>query len=237
LSNDEEKNNSLLEMFDFLFGKFYELIQRIKNYSISNNSEEINNSVTLNQLKFDLKDWIKVWDNFVNPTPDRLNDEQVNKLIETMKTKNGRKQIESIIGYEQIKMLEEMTAKNKMASNLNENFQSSLKFNQRKLLNDLTSNTYKPITPYQHVLVYHVPEFLEKHLELNLFNTQGLEKLNDFTTIDYMSATNRGHSRTWYLTQLFEKRNRIDFYQLNISETELKHKEKTLADINRDFNV
>ena len=55
-----------------------------------------------------------------------------------------------------------------------------LKDNLHKWLT-LFAKTYqsKNITPYIHAFVHHVPEFLEKYGNLNFFNQQGLEKLND----------------------------------------------------------
>ena len=36
----------------------------------------------------------------------------------------------------------------------------------------------KKVTPYMHVLVFHVPEMLRKHGSISVFEQQGLERLN-----------------------------------------------------------
>lgn len=37
------------------------------------------------------------------------------------------------------------------------------------------------ITPYMHIMVYHVPEFIEKYKSLKMFSGQSLEKTIDLT--------------------------------------------------------
>ena len=71
------------------------------------------------------------------------------------------------------------------------------------------------ITPYVHAFVFHVPEFIEKYDDVNIFNMQGLEKLNDFSTIYYHRSTNKQRKNKKYLIQLLQKRNRIEFFTLN----------------------
>ena len=41
----------------------------------------------------------------------------------------------------------------------------------------------KDVTPYMHCLAMHTSQFLKLHSNLGMFNQQGLEKLNDFTTV------------------------------------------------------
>ena len=67
----------------------------------------------------------------------------------------------------------------------------------------------KNVTPYIHVLVAHVPEFLEIYGTIVAFSQQGLEKLNDEITQDYFRSTNHrdGHES---LKQLLLKRNRLE---------------------------
>ncbi len=67
-------------------------------------------------------------------------------------------------------------------------------------------------TPYIHILVHHVPEFLRLHGNLQTFNCQGLEKLNHLIKCSYFSNSNK-HSNV-YLRQLVEKRNREEFSEL-----------------------
>ena len=71
------------------------------------------------------------------------------------------------------------------------------------------------ITPYVHAFVFHVPEFLEKYHDINVFNLQGLEKLNDLSTIYYQRSTNKQRKNKSYLLQLLQKRNRIEFFKLS----------------------
>ena len=40
----------------------------------------------------------------------------------------------------------------------------------------------KDVTPYMHILLYHVPEVLQRYGTIAIFNQQGLEKLNDELT-------------------------------------------------------
>ena len=37
-------------------------------------------------------------------------------------------------------------------------------------------------SPYVHIFVFHVPEFLTRHGSINLYNCEGLEKLNYIIT-------------------------------------------------------
>jgi hypothetical protein len=50
------------------------------------------------------------------------------------------------------------------------------------------------ISPYVHAWTWHIPEMLEKHINLNYYNQQGLEKLNDFIRNDYFRSTNRNRT-------------------------------------------
>ena len=91
----------------------------------------------------------------------------------------------------------------------------------------LVSFESKEITPYLHILVAHLHEFKALHGSVNNFNQQGLEKLNDRTTMEYFRATNknkRGRRRAYenddeadviednfdkiWLIQMLELRNR-----------------------------
>ena len=47
------------------------------------------------------------------------------------------------------------------------------------------------VNPYLHILVAHLHEFKMIHGSVNNFNQQGLEKLNDRTTMEYFRATNK----------------------------------------------
>jgi hypothetical protein len=85
-------------------------------------------------------------------------------------------------------------------------------------LNDNDNN----ITPYVHAFVFHVPDFLRTYHDVNQFNMQGLEKLNDMATKYYHNSTNK--KKGAYLGQLISKRNRIEFFNLGGQLEELDEK-------------
>ena len=69
------------------------------------------------------------------------------------------------------------------------------------------------ISPYLHCFVCHMHEFRLLHQDFNLFNQQGLEKLNDITSEQVFKGTNRKRKESGkisYLQQLMYKRNRLD---------------------------
>ena len=68
------------------------------------------------------------------------------------------------------------------------------------------------ISPYVHSFVSHCPDMLEKHLNLYMYNQEGMEMLNNFIKIYYIRCTNK---RNKYLYQIINKRNRIEFFDLN----------------------
>ena len=59
----------------------------------------------------------------------------------------------------------------------------------------------------------HIPEFLYKYGSLVKFTQQGLEKLNDQATVDYAKSTNHNFRNLEALTQLLQKRNRIEYLE------------------------
>lgn len=71
-----------------------------------------------------------------------------------------------------------------------------------------TTYQTKDVTPYMHAMAMHVPEFLKLYKGIVLFTQQGLEKLNDITTIHFQHSSN--HRELEVLKQLLEKRNRIE---------------------------
>ena len=71
----------------------------------------------------------------------------------------------------------------------------------------------KNVTPYMHIMAMHVPEFLLKYKTLVIFTQQGMEKLNDQTTIDFAKSTNHNYHNLEALKQLVDKRNRIEYLQ------------------------
>jgi hypothetical protein len=77
------------------------------------------------------------------------------------------------------------------------------------------------IGPYLHNFCFHLPELIERHRNLNLFNTQGLEKLNHFCSNYYHSCTNKHNTAKKYLRQLITKRTRIEYIRLEFEEEEI----------------
>ena len=77
---------------------------------------------------------------------------------------------------------------------------------------------YRPnnITPYIHAFVYHIPEFLKLHKNINLFNLEGLEKLNHVTSLSYHRCNNKHFSDKSFLKQLIQKMNRMEFLRLGL---------------------
>lgn len=61
-----------------------------------------------------------------------------------------------------------------------------------------------------HILAQHVPDFLHIYKSINQFTQQGMEKLNDQTTLDFAKSTNHNYHNLDALKQLIQKRNRID---------------------------
>ena len=87
---------------------------------------------------------------------------------------------------------------------------------------DLIEKENQTIPVYVHIMVYHVPEFISKYKNLNLFSTQGLEKLNDQTKSYYFRQTN--HINQQALSQLMEKKNRMELNLFNVTYSEINAK-------------
>lgn len=93
------------------------------------------------------------------------------------------------------------------------------------------------ITPYMHLLVSHIKELISIHKNIDRFNCEGLEKLNDFLKISYNRSSNKKNENKIYLRQLLEKRNRLEFKTLEISEISLNHYKKSFLSTNCKTNV
>ena len=91
--------------------------------------------------------------------------------------------------------------------------------------------SHEDMTPYIHVFVYHLHEFVQLYGNINLFNLQGLEKKNDIVTTQFHHTTNR-HKKTTksqtiakstgvdYLKQLLSINNRLDILSCsNLNKT------------------
>ena len=70
------------------------------------------------------------------------------------------------------------------------------------------------VTPYIHVFACHLHEFQELYGNVNLFNQQVVEKLNDIITIDYFRSSNRSNK---CLSQILQKRIRISNFEMQIN--------------------
>ena len=66
----------------------------------------------------------------------------------------------------------------------------------------------KDVTPYIHCFAMHISEFISLYGSIAMFTQQGLEKLNDLTTIYFQHFTN--HHGQDALRQILEKRNHIE---------------------------
>ncbi|XP_069103679.1 uncharacterized protein [Argopecten irradians] len=80
----------------------------------------------------------------------------------------------------------------------------------------------RDITPYMHILFYHVAELIEIHGNISKFTQQGLEKMNDVCTKAYFRSTN--HKNNTALKQILEKQNRQHLLEHNFRD-----KEKTVT--------
>jgi hypothetical protein len=74
------------------------------------------------------------------------------------------------------------------------------------------------VTPYIHAFVCHLHEFIELYSDINAFNLQGLEKLNEMTTGQYFKSTNKHNDA---LEQILKKRNRMEYLKLFVADTDL----------------
>jgi hypothetical protein len=217
LSEDRNQNDDEKIMLDYIFGKFWKCFIKIKNY------EE--NETLLNEIETELKEWVIVYEKYINPTINKLSVMELNSLKEMFQNRNNqfllqKGIISNILNINQIKIL-------KSKENNPNRFFETLDYSQKVSITDLLKE-YKPITPYIHEFVFHIPEFLRLYKDVNIFNTEGLEKLNDFTTEDYFKSTNRKFNnenrqieKIEYIRQLMNKKNRVDLYQLNFGLEDL----------------
>ena len=86
------------------------------------------------------------------------------------------------------------------------------------------------LSPYLHIFSYHMKELLELHGNINLYNTQGLERLNSTQSSIYFRTSNKNPfdksiestEQSTYIKQIVDIKNRNDFHTLNGSLTDLK---------------
>ena len=82
----------------------------------------------------------------------------------------------------------------------------------------LTIYNKTTVTPYIHAFVSHLHEFVELYKDINAFNLQGLERLNEMTTSQYFKGTNKGDTA---LHQIMRKRNRMEYLRLFIDDPDM----------------
>ena len=63
------------------------------------------------------------------------------------------------------------------------------------------------VTPYIHIFVSHFHEFMELHGDQNIFNQEGLERLNYDVRQIYHKSTNKKES---YIDQIMKKIKRLE---------------------------
>jgi hypothetical protein len=79
------------------------------------------------------------------------------------------------------------------------------------LKNYLNFHFEKTVTPYIHVFCNHLHEFINVHGDVNVFNLEGLEKLNDISTIEFFRSSNRWLERkSNFLIQIIKRRSRLE---------------------------
>ncbi len=93
------------------------------------------------------------------------------------------------------------------------------KYSKKWIDSYLEINEKKKITPYIHLFIHHIPEFVQKFKNLNLYSMQALEKLNSVTKTHFFFNTNK--KTDTFVKQLLEKANRLEFINLNVSMKEL----------------
>ena len=63
-----------------------------------------------------------------------------------------------------------------------------------------------------HVFGEHLWQMVQIHDDINLYTMQGLEKLNDLTTLAYFGSSNKHSGKeNGCEAQILNKRNRVDF--------------------------
>ena len=96
------------------------------------------------------------------------------------------------------------------------------KLNEKIIINEKIKqwlNDYlrveKTITPYIHIFIIHMDEFLEKFENINHFSMQGLEKLNYISKIHYFRQSNRQFRKDNKFTlTMIQKINRLEVIRL-----------------------
>lgn len=91
----------------------------------------------------------------------------------------------------------------------------------------------KNITPYIHIFVHHIGDFIIRHGDINLFNLQGLEYKQHVQSINYHRSSNKKFNdkknskiKKNYIRQCFEKVNRMEVHSVINKEIPKKIKAK-----------
>jgi hypothetical protein len=91
--------------------------------------------------------------------------------------------------------------------------------------------TQTNVTPYIHMFNYHLMDQYKKYGNINFFNTQGIEKLNDISTQDFFKATNKKE----YCAQILQRYLRLDFLD-SILKFKPKRKYTRLSNLDNSSN-
>ena len=76
-----------------------------------------------------------------------------------------------------------------------------------------------------------------RHKNLNFYNQQGMEKLNDFIRLYYFRSSNKKRNDNKYLSQLLEKRNRIEYFNLNFFKPETPKYKLNIEEVQENDNM
>ena len=112
--------------------------------------------------------------------------------------------------WEEFKMLHRQLHCENISSDVASKFGKDAKQWVRNFLKIYQS---KNVTPYMHIFANHVPEFLSKYGNLVMYTQQGMEKLNDETTINFARSTNYNFRNLDALKQLLQKKNRLEYLE------------------------
>jgi hypothetical protein len=85
----------------------------------------------------------------------------------------------------------------------------------------LNHHFQKEVKPYIHVFCNHLHQFVEMHGNLNIFNIEGLEKLNDISTMEFFRSTNKrdGTFNNSFLNQMIKRRERTEIIRIDQEES------------------
>ena len=76
------------------------------------------------------------------------------------------------------------------------------------------------VSVYMHIFASHLHEFIDLYGNINLFNCEGLEKLNDYSTLEYYRSTNKKGKVT---NQILHHRMRVLFFENNYGPLQQIH--------------